>query len=292
MRRHALGWRVLSVVVLAWSTGIATTGFAQEIGTDPFRRGDINGDQVLDISDPIYLLGSLFAAGPALPCLDAADANDDGAVNVADVTYMLGYMFSVSISTLPPPFPGPSTDPTLDRIVCGCATAAQIEALAQSIPIPPACVPSFTVSLGITNATICTGSPPVCSGSNGCTANVSVSTATYNASNQQLTVTGTISAPSVPVNAGIFGSCNGAFSSNFTVVITTTSVVLQPAARRITSYNANATLTNPQISGCGLLGSALNLAVGLFASQIEQEIETEVEAAANSLLDNLVVCTP
>lgn len=61
------------------------------------------------------------------------------------------------------------------------------------------------------------------------------------------------------------GGCNGTFNANFSVLITTTSVTVMPAARRITSYDVTATVTSPTIGGCGLVGSALNLAVGLWS---------------------------
>jgi hypothetical protein len=67
---------------------------------EQFRRGDANGDGVLDISDPVGILLHLFAGG-AISCLDAADANDDGALDIADPLALLGHFFS----GLPPPPP-------------------------------------------------------------------------------------------------------------------------------------------------------------------------------------------
>ncbi|MGH9361860.1 MAG: dockerin type I repeat-containing protein, partial [Thermoanaerobaculia bacterium] len=43
-----------------------------------FVRGDANGDDRVDISDPVYLLHHLYGGGPAPATGPAADANQDG----------------------------------------------------------------------------------------------------------------------------------------------------------------------------------------------------------------------
>ncbi len=84
---------------------------------EPFRRGDCNVDEQLDIGDAITGLDSLFAnAGPVL-CTDACDSNDDGAFDISDIIYLLTNLFGQG----PPPEPpsaecGP--DPTLDVLGC------------------------------------------------------------------------------------------------------------------------------------------------------------------------------
>ena len=57
----------------------------------------------MQISDPVYLLEYLFAAGDPLLCEDAGDANDDEEVDVSDPVYILLWMFGKGD---PPPFPG------------------------------------------------------------------------------------------------------------------------------------------------------------------------------------------
>ena len=79
-----------------------------------FRRGEIDGDGVVTISDAISLLISLFRGGRPIACLDAADANDDSRVDVGDVSSLLRYLF---LGGTPPPEPGPhacGTDSTPD----------------------------------------------------------------------------------------------------------------------------------------------------------------------------------
>ena len=85
-------------------------------GSLRFVRGDANGDGRDDLSDPIQVLGFLFAGKP-LRCLDAADANDDGALNMADAIFVLQYLFD-SGPPIPPPYPNCGTDPTVDDLEC------------------------------------------------------------------------------------------------------------------------------------------------------------------------------
>jgi hypothetical protein len=49
--------------------------------------------------------------------LKAADANDSGAVNIADAIYLLGYVFA-SGPALPPPLVDCGSDPTPDSLTC------------------------------------------------------------------------------------------------------------------------------------------------------------------------------
>jgi len=86
-----------------------------------FRRGDATGEGVLDLTDPIALLGSLFLGEDPLNCADAADANDDGWVDISDA---VGILLSLFLGTgpLPPPGPGCGPDPTLDSLAaCGAS---------------------------------------------------------------------------------------------------------------------------------------------------------------------------
>jgi len=98
------------------STQISTAADA------PFRRGDINDDSSVDISDPIVLLGYLFNGGEVPDCLDAADTNDDGQLNVGDAIAVLGYIFGDGPT---PPAPGPLVcGPDLTDDTLGCFTSS------------------------------------------------------------------------------------------------------------------------------------------------------------------------
>lgn len=78
-----------------------------------FVRGDVNGDGVLDLSDPIRI-GMFVARGVnQLPCLAAGDIDDNGLVQLNDVVQLLSYLFSFGPEPAMP-FPDCSQDPTQD----------------------------------------------------------------------------------------------------------------------------------------------------------------------------------
>ena len=70
----------------------------------PFIRGDMNGDETLDLTDAIFFLDYLFLSGEAPVPLDAADTNGDEDVDLVDGLYLLAYLFT---NGDPPPFPFP-----------------------------------------------------------------------------------------------------------------------------------------------------------------------------------------
>jgi hypothetical protein len=82
-----------------------------------FVRADANGDETIDLSDPLATLGDLFLGGDPVACLDAADANDDGGVNISDAVFTLSYLYLGGLRP-PAPFPEEGEDPTLDGIGC------------------------------------------------------------------------------------------------------------------------------------------------------------------------------
>ena len=55
-------------------------------------RGDANGDGVIDLSDPVYILRFLFSGGTE-PCLEAADFDKNGQIELTDAVRLLGYLF-------------------------------------------------------------------------------------------------------------------------------------------------------------------------------------------------------
>jgi hypothetical protein len=76
-----------------------------------FIRGDVNGDNGVDISDAIACIGFLFLGAADPPCLSAADVNDDEMVDISDVIVLLSTLFAGG-GALPPPGPSPGPDPT------------------------------------------------------------------------------------------------------------------------------------------------------------------------------------
>ena len=82
-----------------------------------FRRGDINQDGTVDISDVINGLQYLFD-NEVILCADAADTNDDGEINIADSVRLLARLFNGA-----EPLPAPSElsegpDLTPDLLEC------------------------------------------------------------------------------------------------------------------------------------------------------------------------------
>jgi hypothetical protein len=69
-----------------------------------FQRCDSNGDGENTVSDPIFTLLRLFAAGAAADCAAALDCNGDAAVDLADAVFDLRYLF-LGGQRPPAPFP-------------------------------------------------------------------------------------------------------------------------------------------------------------------------------------------
>ncbi len=79
-----------------------------------FRRGDATGDGVIDLADPILLLGALFGDDATPTCQDAADFDDDGTMGIGDVIQILDGLFSTGS-----PF-GPCTADSTDDTLPYC----------------------------------------------------------------------------------------------------------------------------------------------------------------------------
>ena len=83
-----------------------------------FRRGLCNSDDLVDVSDVMFLLDYQFSGGNEPGCFDACDCNDDGILDLSDAITLLGYLF---LGQTPPPQPGPANcgpDPTVDDLEC------------------------------------------------------------------------------------------------------------------------------------------------------------------------------
>jgi hypothetical protein len=59
-------------------------------------RGNVDGslDDVLDISDIVFLVDYMFDDGPTPPCLEEADIDGSGILDIADLVYLVDYMFN------------------------------------------------------------------------------------------------------------------------------------------------------------------------------------------------------
>jgi hypothetical protein len=106
----------------------------------PFRRGEVNADGSVSLSDAIATLSFLFLGTFSPPCLDAADANDDGRVDIVDAVRILAYLF-LGDAVLPPPTESCGEDSTPDTIGCAafppCADASDSAALLNEVLARP-----------------------------------------------------------------------------------------------------------------------------------------------------------
>jgi hypothetical protein len=79
-----------------------------------FRRGDHDGSGLVDITDPLNLLGFLFLGQTPPICEDASDGDNSGALDISDALNVLGFLFLGSFP-LNATLPGPNNcgpDPT------------------------------------------------------------------------------------------------------------------------------------------------------------------------------------
>jgi len=56
-------------------------------------RGDANGDQVINISDVMYMINYLFRHGPPPITFETGDANCDNDHGILDVVYLINYLY-------------------------------------------------------------------------------------------------------------------------------------------------------------------------------------------------------
>jgi hypothetical protein len=89
----------------------------QHTSTGRFRRGDVNADGSINISDLVELAREIIEGGfplLAFPCPDAADVDDDGTLDLNDPAYLLRFLFLGH--QLPPPGDKCGFDPTEDEL--------------------------------------------------------------------------------------------------------------------------------------------------------------------------------
>ena len=69
-----------------------------------FRRGDVDGNGRITVTDPVLLLSYLFLQRVDLGCLEAGDSDNNGTVDISDVIANLSFQF---LGGFPPALPGP-----------------------------------------------------------------------------------------------------------------------------------------------------------------------------------------
>lgn len=95
--------------------GSGSPAFVEGPESPPFRRGDVNDDGRVNLSDAVVILQNLFGGAVTLSCDDAADTDDDGDILLTDAIRLLGYLFQNGEAP-PPPGVACGEDPTADEL--------------------------------------------------------------------------------------------------------------------------------------------------------------------------------
>jgi hypothetical protein len=62
-------------------------------GGPQYLCGDADGNEIVNISDAVYLIAYIFGGGPAPDPLLSGDADCNGIVNISDAVYLIAYIF-------------------------------------------------------------------------------------------------------------------------------------------------------------------------------------------------------
>lgn len=85
---YARPWTVRDTEVTIFSNGSC-----EIIAGPSCVCGDTNGDEAVNVGDPVYLINYIFKNGPAPVDMNCADVNGDQSVNVGDAVYLINYIF-------------------------------------------------------------------------------------------------------------------------------------------------------------------------------------------------------
>ena len=114
----------IQIDYVAFKAGVhpPTSTFCDGAGT-PFRRGDINDDAILNLTDGINLLNFLFLGGTDTTCKETQDTNNDGTVNLTDGIGLFNFLFLGGGSPAPPSSGNCGFDPPGNALGCGSYTS-------------------------------------------------------------------------------------------------------------------------------------------------------------------------
>ena len=70
--------------------------FSNEAGGNDFKRGDVNNDGNVNITDVTSLINYLLSQDPTGINLDAANCNQDDGISISDVTTLINFLLSGS----------------------------------------------------------------------------------------------------------------------------------------------------------------------------------------------------
>jgi len=105
----------VGLAVTGGGLGMAKVSFREvssppfDVGGEPvpvFKRGDVDGNGAIELTDVIRALTFQFVGGVAIDCQDTADVDDDGQITLTDAIRSLNYQFA-GIAGAVPESPGP-----------------------------------------------------------------------------------------------------------------------------------------------------------------------------------------
>ncbi len=88
------GTAIISVQVSGLTGGSDTKQITFRIVPQEYLAGDADGNDIITISDAVFLIGYIFSGGPAPNPLLAGDADCNGIITVADAVYLINYIFA------------------------------------------------------------------------------------------------------------------------------------------------------------------------------------------------------
>ena len=59
-----------------------------------YRCGDADGNDLVSVSDVVYLIRYIFAGGPSPQPMASGDVNSSGGVSISDAVYLINYIFA------------------------------------------------------------------------------------------------------------------------------------------------------------------------------------------------------
>lgn len=86
-------WHVQAVNEMGMPSGYQETPYSFVV--DSWLHGDADNDDLINITDAVYLINYIFASGAEpQPVVESGDANCDGLTNITDAVYIIDFIFN------------------------------------------------------------------------------------------------------------------------------------------------------------------------------------------------------
>jgi len=102
---------LFNVITVAGSSVLPTRvdGTIEFVNQPLFKRGDANGEGVVNIADAIFMIQYIFNDGPSPQCMEAANANGDSFTDISDAIFLIQFQF-LDGNQPPAPYPACGVD--------------------------------------------------------------------------------------------------------------------------------------------------------------------------------------